>query len=122
MVTHTFWTGFTNLEGLARLFFPPRACVEKTSWFTRLVASYIKGLGEAGGIVIDYLWYCQSLNRHRGIVSYLKEHGPLSLERSWAESSLCHLGYVKYKATLEYRVNYAGVYSCTLCYQDKAKA
>ena len=56
------------------------------------VASYNKRLREAGGIVN------RVIAAAKGIVSYKnpKEHGgPLSLERSWAESVL---GYVKRKA------------------------
>ena len=65
------------------------------------VASYIKSLREAGGIVNRSIVIAAA----KGIVSYknpalLKEHGgPLSLERSWAESFLRRLGYVKRKAT-----------------------
>ena len=61
------------------------------------VASYNKRLREAGGIVNRSIVIAAA----KGIVSYknpalLKEHGgPLSLERSWAESVL---GYVKRKA------------------------
>ena len=65
------------------------------------VASYIKSLREAAGIVNWSIVIAAA----KGIVSYkyqalLKEHGgPISLERSWAESFLRRLGYVKRKAT-----------------------
>ena len=65
------------------------------------VASYIKSVRAAGGIVNHSIVIAAA----KGIVSYknpalLKEHGgPLDLERPWAESFLRRLGYIKRKAT-----------------------
>ena len=69
--------------------------------YNKDVASYIKSLRAAGGIVNRSIVIAAA----KGIVSYknpalLKEHGgPLHLERSWAELFLRRLGYVKHKAT-----------------------
>ena len=38
MVTHTFRTGFKKPGEFGQTIFLPRACIEKTGWFTRLVA------------------------------------------------------------------------------------
>ena len=65
------------------------------------IASYIKSLREGGHIVSRSIVIAAA----KGIISYtnpalLKEYGgPLSFEKSWAESFLCRFGYVKRKAT-----------------------
>lgn len=76
------------------------------------VASHIKGLQEAGGIVNRSIVMAaaKSIMYHKNS-ALLKEHGgPLNLGQSLEESFLCRTGYVKCKATKTVRIfpeNYA---------------